>query len=243
MRIETTLGREITSIDDWSTIYLNTKKHKHWKEHRSAYSVAEFILNQNGAEAIQNRVSDVLGVTVQLDRAIVEYEVRFDNFGKGREHDLGIFGRTESGKTVFIGVEAKVDEAFGYPLLDTYLLAKSNQIAGISTNAPERIERILALHYSTPNPSMFDGPYQLLYATAGTLAEDADIHLLYVIVFKTPLYDESKGVDNYRDYIHFMYRVGAKPLRLPDKEAVGHKLFLGGKELVCWYENFDLNQP
>ena len=34
--------------------------------------------------------------------------------------------------------------------------------------------------------------------------EDADICILLVLVFKTDLYDENCGADNYRDYIAFM---------------------------------------
>lgn len=125
-------------------------------------------------------------------------------------------------------------------MLDAYLIAQAKQITGVSTKAPERIEQLLALHFKEPDPTMFDVRYQLLYATAGTLAAEADVHLLYVIVFKTPLYNESIGAENYRDYVQFMDKVGATTLRLPSKEAVGHKLDLKGRELVCLHEYFQL---
>ena len=240
MRIEDSSGNEISIIEEWANIYANPQQSHQWKEHRSAYSVADFMLNHNGGEAIQSRVSETLGYEVQLDRAIPEYEVRFDQYGRGRVHDLGIFGHTEMDKSIFVGVEAKVDEPFGASTIDSYLTAKAKQITGISTNAPERIEQLLAFHFKEPDPSMFEVRYQLLYATAGTLAAEADIHLLYVIVFKTPLYDESIGAENYRDYIQFMDKVGATSLRLPTKEAVGYKLNLDGKELFCLHEYFQL---
>ena len=63
-----------------------------------------------------------------LDRAISEYEQKFDDFrGRGRIHDLGIFGQTESGKSLFVGVEAKVDEPFGPFVHDAYLSAKAKR--------------------------------------------------------------------------------------------------------------------
>ena len=240
MKIEDTSGKEISTLEEWAELYNNPQQSHQWKQHRSAYSVAEFLLNHNGTEAIQARLSDVLGCDVQLDRAVPEYEVRFDKFGKGRMHDLGMFGHTEEGKSVFIGVEAKVDESFGASTLDQYLKAKAKQIVGGVTNAPQRIEDLLSLHFKKDDRSMFDVRYQLLYATVGTLAEEADIHILYVIVFKTLLYDESIGADNYRDYIQFMDKVGATSHTLPTKEAVGHKLTLDDKELVCLYEYFTL---
>lgn len=118
MRIENSSGNEITSLEEWAAIYANPQQSHQWKEHRSAYSVAEFMLNHNGGDAIQSRVSEALGYSVQLDRAIPEYEVRFDQYGRGRVHDLGVFGHTKTGKSIFVGVEAKVDEPFGASALD-----------------------------------------------------------------------------------------------------------------------------
>ena len=155
-------------------------------------------------------------------------------------HDLAIFGRTDSGQGLFVGIEAKVDEPFGATVRESYLAAKAKQIAGKSTNAPECIESLLKLHFADTDPGMFNVRYQLLYATVGTLAAGADISVLYVIVFKTPLYSETGGAENYRDYVEFLGKVGAKSLKLADKAVQGHKLSLEGKELICLYESFDL---
>jgi len=87
---------------------------------------------------------------------------------------------------------------------------------------------------------MFDIRYQLLYATAGTIAAGADISVFFVAVFKTALYNESIGADNYRDYIQFMGKVGGTPLQLPSKKVQGHELVLQGKRLVCLHEHFEL---
>jgi Domain of unknown function (DUF6946) len=240
MRIETSRGNEITNLEDWAKLYDTPQSSHQWKEGRSAHSVAEFLINLDGAKTIQDRVSEAIGKTIEISRVIPEYEVRFDKFGRGRVHDLGMFGTTSDDETIFIGVEAKVDETFGATVHDSYLTAKAKQITGISTNAPERIEKLLAMHFSDPNPSMFDIRYQLLYATAGTLAADADISVLFVAVFKTDLYNESIGVENYRDYIQFMGKVGAIPLQLPTKEVQGHELLLQKKHLVCLHEYFEL---
>ena len=171
MRIEDKKKKEICTIQDWARLYASPEQSRQWKEHRSAYSVAEFILNRDGADHLQSRLSAALGTTVEFERAVPEYETRFDDYGRGRVHDLGIFGRTASGESLFVGLEAKVDETFGSTVRDAYLAAKTKQIAGKSTNAPDRIEKLLASHFPKPKISMFDVRYQLLYATAGTLSE------------------------------------------------------------------------
>jgi hypothetical protein len=240
MKIEDGKGAPIKNLAGWAKLYDTPQSSHQWKEHRSAYSTAEFILNRSGAESLRARIADAVGEQVEFEKVIPEYEVRFDAFGKGRMHDLAIFGKTDSGRSLFVGVEAKVDESFGDTVRDAYLKAKAKQIAGKPTNAPERIEELLKLHFAEPDPTMFDVRYQLLYATAGTIAAKADVSVLYVAVFKTPLYSETKSAENYRDYVDFMGRVGAETLKLSSKEAQGHRLFLQGKQLVCLYEHFEL---
>ena len=238
MRIETTQGAEIRSLDDWKKLY-DSQSHQ-WKEHRSAYSVADFMLNRNGADRLRARVSNVLLEEVTFDRAIPEYEIEFDEYGKGRVHDLAVFGRVSSGKSLFVGVEAKVDEAFGLSVHDAYLAARARKIVGKSTNLPERIEKLLGLHFSSPDVSMFDIRYQLLYATAGTLAANADVSILYVVVFRTPLFDKTIGEQNHKDYRAFVDKIGGHPIGVQNKLALGHEVKLGGRTLHCLHEYLDL---
>ncbi len=240
MRVEDVQGNPLNSLAEWARLYDSPRSSHQWKQYRSAYSVAEFILNQNGAESLMARVADAIGEPIEFERAIPEYEVRFDRFGRGRMHDLGIFGKTASGKSLFVGVEAKVDETFGATVRDAYLTAKAKQIGGKSTNAPERIEELIRLHFPNPDMSAFDVRYQLLYATAGTIAAGADVSVLFVVVFRTPLYRKTLGAKNYQNYVDFLSRVKAKPLKLSSKEILGHNLSLQGKELICLYETYEL---
>ena len=240
MRIEDILGNPLSSIADWAKLYDSPRSSHQWKQYRSAYSVAEFILNQSGAERLKARVVEAIGEPIEFEHAVPEYEVRFDRFGRGRMHDLAIFGKTSSGKSLFIGIEAKVDEPFGATVRDAYLTAKAKELRGEPTNAPERIENLIKLHFAKPDLSAFDVRYQLLYATAGTIATGADVSVLFVVVFKTPLYTETLSVQNYRDYLDFLVRVGAKPTILANDGPLGHKLVLDGKELICLYETYEL---
>ena len=239
MRIENSKGDEISNIDEWAALYDTPKKRIHWKPQRSAYSTAEFILNHNGAAYLQDKVSKLVGEAVTLERAVPEYEQRFDPFYNGREHDLGIFGSTPAGKSVFVGLEAKVDETFGALVKAAYRAAKAKESSGKDTNAPERIERLLALHFAEPTDAMWDVRYQLLYATAGTLAAGADISVLYVLVFRTLDYNPDIGESNQRDYQDFIELAGGKDLA-QGSDACLHELMLDGKRLLCRYETIDL---
>lgn len=240
MRIETSAGEEIRSLDDWKKLYDSPHQIHQWKEHRSAYSVADFVLNRNGGAQLEAIVSNALRKEVCFDRAIPEHEIRFDSYGKGRVHDLALFGQTSSGESIFVGVEAKVDETFGVPVRDAYLAARARKIVGKATNAPERIEELLRLHFSSSDVSMFDVRYQLLYSTAGTRAADADLAVLFVAVFRTPLFDEAIGAQNYKDYVDFITKISGRPIGIKGDSALAHEVFVGGRALVCLHKYFQL---
>lgn len=240
MQITDRGGNRIQTMEAWAKLYDNPRSAHQWKEHRSAQTTAEFILRRNGIERLRSRIKEAMQDEVTFENAIPEYEVRFDEFGRGRLHDLAIYGHLSDGRSLFVGVEAKVDEPFGSVVRDVYLAAKAKQIAGVSTNAPERIENLMRLHFKKPDISVFDVRYQLLYATAGTLEAKADVSVLYIVVFKTAMCDETISAENYRDYVSFMQKANATPLKLPSTEATGHRLMVNGKELTCLYEHFDL---
>lgn len=232
-------GEPVDSFVQWEALFLSSPKKAHqWREGRSAHTLAGFICHRNGLEHIARRVGSALGTSVRFDSAVVEQEVRFDGFGHGREHDLGIHGTTDDGQTLFVGVEAKVDESFGATVLDAYLAAKCRALSDERTNAPERIENLLKLHFEPVDRAAFDVRYQLTYATAGTLAAGAERSVLYVLVFKTPLYDEVKGAENYRDYLSFMTKLDAQAMD-GAAEVDLRRLNLGGQELFCCYETLN----
>lgn len=233
-------GKAIKTMEDWAGIYDTPQRQKHWKEGRSAYSIAEYILNRNGIDKIRQRLEEIYQQDLYFQKAVPELEITFDKYGKGRVHDLGIEGVTQSDSTLFVGVESKVDESFGNMIADVYLDAKARQISGESTKAPERIEDLLGLHFGKPDRHVFNLRYQLLYATQGTIAAGADKSVLYSLVFKTILYDDLKGIDNFRDYITFLNALNAEELECNRQDSRVHRLSIGGKELISIYEQVDL---
>ena len=243
MRIEDSKGKAVNSLDDWETRI----RREHWKPEleRSAHSLAEFIINQNGSHALQERVATVLDERVVFEKGILEYEVRFDEYGKGRVHDLGIFGKTDSGKSLFVGVEAKVDEPFGnYYVSKEWARANKIKNDGKRTGKLERIRDLCARFGPRITEKSDDIRYQLLYSVAGTVDAGKDRSVFYVAVFRTYAYDAEEGKNNHEDYRRFVERAGGEPIQTDDDgaEAEAHVLMVGGKQLHAIYEYFNLDR-
>ena len=230
-------GRAISSWAEWEGVFEDNANQ--FVPHRSAYSLAQFMLDNNGSEYLRARVSQLLPEKVDFYDAVPELEVRFDKYGKGRFHDLGIYGVGQDSKqSLFVGVEAKVDEPFGEVVKDVYDRAMARRNAGVTTNVPDRIDDLLALHFPASPAEAWKIRYQLLYATAGTLAVGSGLSVLYTIVFRTPSYDAKKGNENERAFRDFMKLAGATELGTSGP-AGAYKLTLGGKDLYCVYEYYD----
>jgi len=246
MKYTDSKGNIINDINDWENIvFQSSKKRKHWKVGRSAYELANFMMNSNGEATIRKIVSDLIVEDVSFESATPELEIRFDTFGHGREHDLGIWGITESKKTIFIGVESKVDELFSGKISDSFIIAKTKELNGVKTNIPKRIESLLKRNFKVLKTEYFDLRYQLLYSTVGTLdaidnKATADISILLIIVFKTDLYDEIKGIENYKDYIKFVNCLDSKRIE-SSFDIDMHKLRIDDKVMYSIYKTIEKN--
>ncbi len=70
------------------------------------------------------------------------------------------------------------------------------------------------------------------------MAIQADLAVLFIAVFKTPLYVEVLGADNFRDHLEFMIRLNAERIRSEVKSADIRQVTVDGKRLFCIYEHF-----
>lgn len=240
MKIVDYHGREISTLEEWERHFNSSK---HWKKGRSAYSLADFILNRNGAAYLEYRVSSVLSEEVIFERTTPEYLAKFDSYRSPSHLDLGIFGKVGPGNSLFVGVEAKVDEPFGQTVSKRYRNALQKRRAGEKTNAPERVKKLLSRYFLEPAPpdaSKFsDVRYQLLTASAGTVAVPKGVVVLCVLVFKTDSYDTTKGEENYRDYMKFLDCADAESLAEDKQTSLVHELHLDGKRLISIHEYVD----
>ena len=234
-------GRPIASMDEWATIH----KPIHWREGRSAHTVADFILRRNGAAHLESRLTEILGAAVAINAITPEREVRFDSFGKGRMHDLGV-SATAGRRSLFVGVEAKVDESFGGDLAASYADAQQRLAQNPRSKGVARIEQLLG-RFAPPLALDSAGEirYQLIHGTAGTIAartgnnQPYDGYVFYVLVFQTGLYDAPTGASNYADYQRFIQRVGGQQVGGQELSPLAHEISVDGRELTCIYESID----
>ena len=250
MKVVDSKGQGISNLDQWrSRIFDGTSKIRHWKKGRSAYSLAEFTMDhRKGALYLEKRISSVLSRDVTLEQATPEYLAKFDTYaGNPSNLDLGITGHVgglNDGSSLFVGVEAKVDEPFGTTVASRYSSAIKERKAGKNTNAPERVQGLLSKYFSvkdSPDTSRFAGiRYQLLTGTAGTVAAPGKVSVFYIMVFRTSMYDPGKGLANQQDYENFMEATCSKPLVRGGKDFRADELQLGERKLVCVYDCVDL---
>ncbi len=208
--------KEIHNVEDWVNSFNDSKNDEDGK---SAKTLAQFCKENDVESIIKEWISQIVGEDFSLDTATPEMSTKFDNYGKGRTHDLGIYGKTVSGKRIFIGVEAKVNETFGGTVQSVYDKVAYLKSVGKNSNLDARIEGLKKKYF--PDLPLDDIRYQLLYAIAGTLCEEADIKILLFITFETRQFKVESGQRNDNDLNDF--------LKLLDIEIVPEN---------CWKLNF-----
>ena len=188
--------QKIKNVRDWVKSFESSSKDE--KGH-SALSLAEFCSKPNIEEEFNVMLKPVFqSENFILQTAQPEKSSRFDNYSKQRIHDLAIYGQTDSGKSIFVGVEAKVDETYDSNLFQIYDKAKKEQLNGISTMIPQRIEELIKNYF--PGLSTHSSVrYQILYAIAGTLCEQCNFNILLFLTFKTCKYKKAAARRNKKD--------------------------------------------
>lgn len=204
----------LKTVEDWHKYVYTGNKSRNWRPGYSAESLAQYICNNDGIKNIEKVISSILNEDVCIDSATPEKEIHFDKYGHGREHDLAITAKTATGKKVFIGIEAKVNEEFGDTICKKYLEGKTKELNGVNTNLCNRIESLMRTYLPNPiNEEDFNLRYQLLHATAGTMAADDsykqifDYHIFLVLTFLTSNTDDAKVDSNYSDFNKYVKRL------------------------------------
>lgn len=241
MEILNKKNQQINNIEEWRK-EIPTKD---WVDERSSYSLANFILNMDGLEQIKHIINELLEEDIVFEKVIPEFEVKFDKFnGRGRFHDLGIWGKTKStNQTIFVGIESKVDETFGPTVSEAYISGIIKRLNGENTYKPNRVEKLIKQNFGTKiKIKHFDIRYQLLHATIGTLEVKADISILLIIVFKSTSYDKIKGNENYRDYCQFIQNVISEkhPCSIDNVEV--NKLTIDERKMYSVYTEIELDK-
>jgi hypothetical protein len=222
---------DIPNYASWREAFILNDSPIHWKEGRSAQSLAEdFMLNNKpGRDMLVQIVEQVTGEKIAGQvQVCIEHESVIDGFqGSGRMQDLAAFGNLRSNHSFFIGLEAKVDETFDKTIGEKALIIEEYRAKHPTTKQHERLMNLLQefLHLQFDKssfPVLPDVPdviknlrYQLLYYLAGSFREDADIIFLPVVVYKSnglhfECYDSTIGSQNQNDYENFRKALGFK---------------------------------
>ncbi|MGK4568360.1 DUF6946 family protein [Flavobacterium sp. 3HN19-14] len=235
-------GKSLLSFQDWEDIFLtNPKKKIHWQKDRSAYNLANFMFHENGEQYVKELISEIIGENLVLEKAIPELETKFDRYRNGREHDLGIWGKTDSGKSVFIGVESKVDEKFNCKISEAYLVAKTKELNKTKTEATNRIEELLNRSFNHQvQKNHWNLMYQLFYTLFGTLdskdnGKQCEVPIMLFIVFKTSSYKNDYGTRNYKDYVTFINQFNSIKIECDRRNIDAHVIEIEDKKLFSIY--------
>ncbi len=192
---------------------------------------------------MKSRISSILSQPIRLEQGTPEYAAKFDGHPSPARLDIGVSGQAGASRDIFVGVEAKVDEPFGSEsVCEKYSKAIEYLRSNPRSKAATRVKELLSLYLGEtdkPCESPFaDVGYQLLTAAAGTVAQQKDISVFYVVVFKTGEFDEVKGEANRLDYENFINLAGGEQL-MQDHDVSSHEMTLNDRRLICIYEYFN----
>ena len=205
-------SQPLTDLSAWRDAFVAIDKNpSHWKEGRSACSLARYFLSGRGEPEIVATVNGLLADdSVEcLERGEIECLCPFDAYRNPRRQDMGIWGWTKNGRRFFVGVEAKVDEPFSDDTLGSALAkAGKTKIAKPKSCALDRIHGLCDWFDVSPeDETVRDLRYQLFHFTKGTAdVADVDIRIMLLLTFHTPEYDSKKGEGNAADWQAFLNR-------------------------------------
>ena len=259
--IKNSLGRELSSIEEWRDGFIEVDgKPMHWKEGYSAHSLAKFFIEKGGEKWLSDTLRVLLGTQIQYNEAEIEHASKVDSFQGGqRMQDLAIWGLTGDGKSVFVGIEAKVLETFDKTIEEAITEAKKTLKTKPTSNGINRINGIL--EYLFPGKALISVKhlrYQLSHYFVGGLREApslsisrkqynekrplADIVVLPVLAFQTKHYEEDPniGENNKKDYLNFCESIdGMEHLKNSSLKNAFHKT-VEGREFYTFYETIPL---
>ena len=109
-----------------------------------------------------------------VEKVFPEYKISFDKHGgEPRNADLAFVGYNNANAKVAVTIEAKADEPFGATVAKTMANALERRILNSRSRGIQRVEdlvRSLVMPWRKEYPHIGALRYQLLTATAGTLA-------------------------------------------------------------------------
>ena len=194
----------ITTVEEWYQFAPPKAKGKHWKDGRSAKSLAQFMTDKNQVKKLEDILVELKYDTNGVISCTPEANTVLPCKGNGRNHDLLMIG-----EDFVVGIEAKVSESFGEEI--------STELIEASDNKKGRIDKLANELFGCKINEVKDGlelRYQLLTGVYGTLREakkNKKIKALFlVIVFTDGLTSEDENAVNRNndDFKNFCQQIG-----------------------------------
>lgn len=180
----------ITTVEEWYQFAPPKAKGKHWKDGRSAKSLAQFMTDKNQVKKLEDILVELKYDTNGVISCTPEANTVLPCKGNGRNHDLLMIG-----EDFVVGIEAKVSESFGEEI--------STELIEASDNKKGRIDKLANELFGCKINEIKDGlelRYQLLTGVYGTLREAENNKkskaLFLVIVFTDGITREDENAVN-----------------------------------------------
>ena len=194
----------ITTVEEWYQFAPPKAKGKHWKDGRSAKSLAQFMTDKNQVKKLEDILVELEYNTKGVISCTPEANTVLPCKGNGRNHDLLMIG-----EDFVVGIEAKVSEPFGEEI--------STELIEASDNKKNRIDTLANKLFGCKINEVKDGlelRYQLLTGVYGTLREakknKKSKALFLVVVFTDGLTSEDENAVNRNndDFKNFCQQIG-----------------------------------
>ena len=190
MKIKISKNNIITTVEEWYQFAPPKAKGKHWKDGRSAKSLAQFMTDKNQVKKLEDILVELEYNTKGVISCTPEANTVLPCKGNGRNHDLLMIG-----EDFVVGIEAKVSEPFGEEI--------STELIEASDNKKNRIDTLANELFGCKINEVKDGlelRYQLLTGVYGTLREakknKKSKALFLVIVFTDGITREDENAVN-----------------------------------------------
>ena len=194
----------ITTVEEWYQFAPPKAKGKHWKDGRSAKSLAQFMTDKNQVKKLEDILVELEYNTKGVISCTPEANTVLPCKGNGRNHDLLMIG-----EDFVVGIEAKVSEPFGEEI--------STELIEASDNKKGRIDKLANELFGCKINEVKDGlelRYHLLTGVYGTLLEAENNQkskaLFLVVVFTDGLTSEDENAVNRNndDFKNFCQQIG-----------------------------------
>lgn len=204
MKIKISKNNIITTVEEWYQFAPPKAKGKHWKDGRSAKSLAQFMTDKNQVKKLEDILVELKYDTNGVISCTPEANTVLPCKGNGRNHDLLMIG-----EDFVVGIEAKVSESFGEEI--------STELIEASDNKKNRIDTLANELFGCKINEVKDGlelRYQLLTGVYGTLREakknKKSKALFLVIVFTDGITREDENAVNRNndDFKNFCQQIG-----------------------------------